>query len=618
MLKSFLLSSAALAALSLPVFAQDNPETVVITATRVATPQDQLASSVTVVTAADIESRQLVSLPDVLRDVPGLNIVQTGGEGGQTSIFTRGTNSNHTKILLDGIDMADPSTPTNVFDFGKLNAADIGQVEVLRGPGSGLYGSDAIGGVINVITKSGEGPLTAAAHLEGGSFDTFNQDASVSGSQDGFHYRFTLAHQHAGDTPVTPPSLLLPGEKAIGDYYDNLSASTKLGYDVTDYFDLGIVGRASNVLEKITGDGFSLTTFTGFPSSTQSRIAAVQYDARGTAHLVLGLLDQTLGLAYSSSITSDADPNNGNSRNSGSRVKLDWQGNIAVASGETLVLGAETARDAIDMPLSAGIIINAGYAELQSALGDFNSSVSLRYDDNSRFGDKFTYRVAPVYRIEATGTTIKASIGSGCKAPSLEDLFGPFGHNPNLKPETSTGYDIGLDQQLGMDITGGATWFHNDISNLIESGPPPAFAPVNIGKARTQGLEFYIGRTVTDGLKFRADYTYTEAEDTSFQTPLLRRPKNKVSGDVFWQILPDLSADLTVLYAGPSADVGREDFAPVTLPRFVTADISVNYALSPMFTLYGRADNLFDQRYQNPSGFLQPGQAFYAGIKATL
>ena len=249
---------------------------------------------------------------------------------------------------------------------------------------------------------------------------------------------------------MTPSSILLPGEKAIDDYSDNLSASTKLGYDVTDYFDLGLVARTSDALERITGDGFSLKTFTGFPSPTQSRIAVLENAGRATAHLVWGDFDQTLGLAYGSSVTTDADPNNGNSRNSGSRIKLDWQGNVRLAEGETLVAGAETARDAIHMLLSAGITINAGYAELQSALGDFHNSVSVRYDDNSRFGDKVTYRVAPSYTIAATGTRLKASYGNGFKAPSLEDLFGPFGHNPNLKPETSTGYDVGLDQHAGL------------------------------------------------------------------------------------------------------------------------------------------------------------------------
>lgn len=615
-MKSLLCGCIAIAAICAPAFAQDNPETIIITATRTPTPQDRIASSVTLVTAADIEAKQEISLPDVLRDVPGLDVVETGGEGGEVSIFTRGTNSNHTKILLDGIDMADPSTPTNVFDVGKLDTADIARVEVLRGPGSGLYGSDAIGGVINVITKDGEGPFTATGRLEGGSFDSFNQDAGVSGSSDQFHYRLTLSHQHEGDTPITPPSLLLPGEKANGDYYDAVTASTKLGYDLTDYLNLGLVARADSGLEKITGDGFNFATFTAFPSPTQTRIALVEYDGRITAHLVLGILDQTLGLAESASVTAIADPNNGNSRNAGTRTKLDWQGNITLLDGELLVLGAETARDAISEPISDGITTNAGFAELQTTLGDFNNSASIRYDDNSRFGGKFTFRLAPSFALG--GTRLKASIGSGFKAPSLEDLFGPFGHNPNLKPETSLGYDLGFDQQLLGGFSGGLTWFHNDISNLIESGPPPSFAPINIGKARTQGVEAYLSWAPADTLKLRADYTYTEAEDMALKTALLRRPKNKLSLDAFWQAWPSLSADFTLLYAGSSADIGREDFAPTTLPSYVTANLAINYALSDMFTLYGRADNLFDERYQNPAGFLQPRQAFYAGIKASI
>lgn len=619
MLKSILLIGAAAIAVSPSLARADAAENVIVTATRIATPADQVASSVTVIDAAQIENRQLQSLPDILNDVPGLNIVRTGGQGGQTSVFTRGANSNHTKILVDGIDVSDPSTPTNVFDLGKLSAADIARVEVLRGPGSGLYGSDAIGGVIAVTTKSGDGPLTAVAHVEGGSFDSFNQDATISGSDDRLHYRLTVAHSHAGNTPVTPAALLLPGEKANGDYYDSITGSAKLGFDVTDYFDLGLVARTNTGLEKITGDGFSLKTFTGFPSPTQSRIALLGNDARATAHLVLGSLDQTLGLAFSSAVTSDNDPNNGKSRNSGSRTKLDWQGNWSAAEGESVVLGAETARDAIHLPLSAGITINAGYAELQSALGDFSNAVSVRYDDNSRFGNKFTYRIAPAYLIARTGTRLKGSFGSGFKAPSLEDLFGPFGHNPNLKPETSTGYDAGFEQQVLPELNGGVTWYHNDIRNLIESGPPPSFAPINIDKARTQGLEAYLAWTPLDMLKLRADYTYTEARDVTLNKRLLRRPGGKLSGDAQWQALPQLSLDATLLYVSGAVDVGRESFVqPVKDQNYVTADLSLNYALSDMFTLYGRADNLFNVVYQNPNGFLQPGQGFYAGIKATL
>ncbi len=331
MLKSVFLSSAALAVLILPASAQSQAgfsvpqEDVVVTATRIATPLDQVASSITVIDAADIESRQQRSLPDVLRDVPGLNLVQAGGEGGQASIFMRGSNSNHTKVLVDGIEDSDPSKPNGAYDFGKFNSADIARVEVLRGPQSGLYGSDAIGGVINVITKSGNGPLAVSATAEGGSFDTFNQSATVSGSEDAFYYRASLAHLHAGATPVTPLDLLPPGQKRNDDFFDNVTASTKLGYDLADGFNLGFVGRYSNSLSKVTGDAFDPVTFASFPSPLQTRIDTLSYNARATAHLVLGSIDQTIGFGYSSTVTSDMDPDNGPIPSSGDRIKLEAQ-----------------------------------------------------------------------------------------------------------------------------------------------------------------------------------------------------------------------------------------------------------------------------------------------------
>ncbi len=616
MLKSILLSSVALAAASVPALAQ--AERIIVSATRTPTAADAVASSVSVVTAADIEARQQLSLPDVLRDVPGLNIVRAGGQGSQTSVFTRGANSNHTKVLVDGIDVADSSTPNGAFDLGKYNAADIAQLEVLRGPSSGLYGSDAIGGVIAIITRSGEGPGTLAARAEGGSFGTFNQEIGLGGEKDGLHYRFTAAHQHSGNTPVTPKSILLPGERAIGDFYDSSSLSTRLGYDVSETFGITFVGRSQYSLNKYTGDGFDLKTFLGFPAFTQNRSSSSQNHGRLSAHLVLGGFDQTLGAAYSSTVTAVADPNLGNARNVGDRVKLDWQGSRDMGYGQTLVLGAETARDAIHRPLSAGVTTNAGFAELQSAIGALNSAVSVRYDDNSRFGNKLTWRIAPSIRIDATATRVKASYGTGFKAPSLQNLFGPFGHNVNLKPETSTGYDIGLDQALGADFTAGITWFHNDISNLIDFGPPPLFNPVNIGKARTQGVESYVEWKASQMFKFRADYTYTEARDARFGTELLRRPRNKVSATADVQFTPALSFAATLLYVTGGSDLDRIAFSPVKSGNYMTLDIAARYALSDTISLFGRIDNLSDTNYQSPSGFLQPGRGVYAGIKATL
>jgi len=635
MLKSVFLSGAALAAFTHSAAAQSQnsllvpPENVVVTATRIATPIDQVASSITVIDAADIDARQQRSLPDVLRDVPGLNLVQAGGEGGQASIFMRGSNSNHTKVLVDGIEDSDPSKPNGAYDFGKFNSADIARVEVLRGPQSGLYGSDAIGGVINVITKSGNGPLTASVTAEGGSFDTFNQSATVSGSEDAFHYRASLAHLHAGATPVTPLDLLPPGQKRNDDFFDNVTASAKLGYDLSDRLDLGLVGRYSNSLSKVTGDAFDPATFASFPSPLRTRIDTLSYNARATAHLVLGSIDQTVGLGYSSTVTSDMDPDNGPIPSSGDRIKLDWQGQIAIADGQTVVLGAETTRDAIHVPLSAGITTNAGYGELQSSFPDlidgvdFHNSISIRHDSNSRFGDRTTWHVAPVLAIAGTDTRLHASYGSGFKAPSLVQLFEDFPAffffaNPNLKPETSEGYDIGLDQTL-YGVTGGITWFHNDIRNLIATDPVTFSTNINIGRARTQGFETYLAWQPLDTLKLRADYTYTEAQDVIRHQELVRRPKTKISAGARWQAMEALSLDASLLYVGSWVD-GSRDFSISQLNAhpYMTADIAASYALTDNFALMGRVSNLFDKRYQNPVGFLQPERAFYAGIKANF
>ncbi len=168
---------------------QASGNSVVVSPTTIPTPSYESASSTTVITAVDIQAQQIRTVPDALAAVPGLNIVQTGGPGGQTSVFIRGTNSNHVKVLIDGIDVSDPSNPNQAYDFGQLLTGDIARIEVLRGPQSGLYGSDAIGGVISITTKAGEGPPRMTVTGDGGSFSTFNQRVGLSGSQNNFKLR---------------------------------------------------------------------------------------------------------------------------------------------------------------------------------------------------------------------------------------------------------------------------------------------------------------------------------------------------------------------------------------------------------------------------------------------
>jgi vitamin B12 transporter len=607
----------------------DDGETIIVTATRTPTPQDQLGQSVTVIDAVAIEAGQLRSLPDVLADVPGLNVVQTGALGGQTSVFIRGAKSQHTKVLLDGIDMADPSTPNNTADIGKLLTGDVAGVEVLRGPGSALYGSDAIGGVINVITAGGEGPLRFTASAEGGSFDRFSQLVTASGSQGGLHYALSLDNVHEGDVMVTPLRLTPPGQARTGDFYDGVQASAKLGYDVADNLDVGAVFHYNGGLGKVTNDAFNFGTFFYGPSANRTRNATLQYATRAFVHLVLwnGRFDQTLGLAYSKANTSSADPDNGYVLARGDRVKLDWQGNLKITDGQMLVLGAETARDALHpgiffgfpSSLSAGTTTNAGFAELESDFGSgLFSSISLRYDDNSRFGGRLTWHAAPSWTIEASGTRLKASFGTGFKAPALQQLYGAFGGNPLLKPETSTGYDAGIEQSLvGGTVQAGVTGFRNEISNLINNVfSAGTFSNLNIGKARTQGVESFLAWKASPTLSLRADYTYTDAIDAVVHVPLARVPHHKLGASVNWQVMPDLSLVAMLQFIGPQADVDREFGTPVRLDAFTLVNVAAGYRLDDHWTLFGRVENAADEQHESPYGFLRPGIGAFAGIKA--
>jgi vitamin B12 transporter len=603
--------------------AEVGPDTIVVTATRIPTPELQVASSISVVTADEIADRQIQTLPDLLKDLPGLNVIQTGGAGGQTSVFIRGTNSNHTKVLVDGIDVSDPSSPSGTFDFGQFLTQDIQKVEILRGPQSGLYGSDAIGGVINVITKSGSGPAQFTASTEAGSFDTFNQTAGVSGSLDRFHYTANVEHYHSGATPVTPLDLLAPGERRIDDYYDNITGSTKLGFDVTEHFDVGLVARYTDSHLRLTGENEDNFPF-DFPDSTQSANDTRQYYTRATAHLISydGALEQILGIAYSDIKSFETSPENPESDFFGARVNVDWQGTIRLAADEKLVLGAEHQREEMTVPLSASTTIDSGYAELQSSFDDalFNT-LSVRYDDNDRFGSKITYRVAPAYVIQETGTKLKASVGTGFKAPTLSQMFQNFPDfdffaNPNLRPETSLGYDLGFEQSiLGETVRFGATYFRNNIKNLITDNVDFT-TDINVGRAVTQGAETFASYQPLRDLTFRLDYTYTQATDDILHEELLRRPKHKVDLNAAWHATDRLSLNATVLSVSSWIDGNRDFSIPrLTAPGYTTVDVAASYELSGNLTLYGRVTNLFDRHYENPVGFLQPSIGAFAGIR---
>ncbi|HEV2263858.1 MAG TPA: TonB-dependent receptor [Stellaceae bacterium] len=618
-------------------FAQDAPvqqaasgfgtmQPIVVTPTLFPVPPAEIGSDVTVITADDIARKQARTLPDALKDVPGLNVVQTGGSVGQTSVFIRGTNSNHTKVLVDGIDVTDPSTPNGAFDFSQIPTWDIKRIEVLRGPQSGLYGSDAIGGVINIITKTGKGPALFNGMAEGGSFATFNQAAGVSGSQGRANYDFNFVHLRTADLPVTPTNLLQPGEARNDDFYSNKNYAGKVGAQLTDNFSVNIIGRYVDTLTRTTADTFSIAPFTGVPEGTQSPTWTHDFFTRGEAKLLSfdGALENSFGVAYTHYLRSntDIDPTNLPSTVSGGRTKLNWLSTLHLAEERTVVLGLEDETDRIaNNGVTPSVRDRAGFAELHTLIVPrLYGTASVRVDDNSAFGKTATWRVAPAYFVPGTDTQLKASYGTGFKAPTLTQLDVGASANPKLQPEKSRGWDAGFEQPLLADkLRVGATYFHNSIKNLITFAPTSPFQNININQATTYGVESFVAVKPLPTVDLRADYTYTVARSDKTGSELLRRPKNKASFDASWTPIDPLTLTGEILRVGTWLDSTRDNptiFTAQASP-YTLVNLAAEYRANANATFFGRINNLLDRHYQEPLGFLQPSLTVVAGIRVS-
>lgn len=644
---SILSASAALAQQTVAPFATpQNPaagaqaavtlEEISVSATGVPTPQALTGSTVTVLSSERLEEQQRRTVPDALQQVPGLNVVQTGGPGGQTSVFIRGANSNQTKVLIDGIDASDPSNANGSFDFGQLLTDDLSRIEVLRGPQSGLYGSDAIGGAISFITKRGEGPARVTLRTEGGSFGTFNQFGRVSGSQDGFDYSVSIQHLRAAATPVTPPQLVPLSRPIHPNYYDNETVSAKFGHQFTDTFRVNSITRFVNSRLLFTGTDFS--TFPALPAAVRSDAGVQQLFTRNEAEWTpFAGFHNLLAINYSN-LFNRQQQNEFNpfspipTTGLGERTRYEYRGDYQFSPGNLVLFGAQRDEESLfttsPTTTSRGILRasngnTAGYGELQLTPIDRAALVAnVRHDENDQFGPATTFRVAPSYILPGTDTRLKGSVGTGFKAPTLSQLFQSFPTfnffaNPNLRPEESFGFDGGFEQPLGDRVLIGALYYQNDFTNLINTSADGR-TNVNVGRATSYGAEAFISAKITDTLSGRLDYTNTVTKDEIAHQELLRRPRHKGTATVFWNPLQSVTFTATAIVLGPFVD-GNRDFSIRRLknPGFTIFNFSANYEINENVGLFVRVDNVFDRRYQNPTGFLGPGLAAYGGIRLT-
>lgn len=624
--RSMLGAGVVLAVLVQVAQAQNNLGTVAlpviaVSPTTIATPLEQLGSSVTVFTQADIERTQRRTIPDLLNLVPGVHVVQNGTVGTQTSVFMRGSNSNHVKVLIDGVDIGDPSNPNGAVDFGFLTTADVERVEVLRGPQSGLYGANAIGGVISITTKKGSGPAKATGFIEGGSFKTFNQAAGLSGSHERFNYAFNASHLHKAAMPTTPGYMVPPGGRAFDNYYDNQTYSSRLGYDLSDQVTFNTYTRYTDGLLRYTND--DPATFPGLTYSAQSTARSKIFSGR--IESVVKLFDDrfvnTVGANIANTDRTNVDPGSAMTTFKGRRDQYDWRGKFIVMPGQTVVAGVERQHESAttaDVNASTG---NTGaFVELQSEFAQQLFVVAnVRRDNHDAFGGHTTWRVSPAYIVPWTKTKLKASYGTGFKAPSLYQLYGVgsfgFRGNPLLTPETSRGYEYGFEQPMPDDrFRFGLTVWHNTIDNLIDFNNTFT-SLVNVSKAYTYGFEAFGAVTFSDVLSGRLDYTRTAAKNAVTGVDLLRRPIDKLTLSAAWRPFERLTVSPSIIYLGPWRDVDRSTFAQRMTGGVTTANLAVDYKVDEWMTVFARADNIFNKIYENPLGWEQPGLAVYAGLR---
>ncbi len=600
---------------------------------RMEVPVDQVAGSITVIYRDEIERRQLRTLPDVLRSVPGMKVAQSGGVGKQTSIFTRGTDSNHTLVLLDGIDISDPSLPGGTFDPAHLLTENLERVEVMRGPMSSLYGSDAVGGVINLVTRKGSGKPRFTAWAEYGSFKTVQQSTSVQGSNDRVNYalNFTTLHTR-GETQLSED---LGGDERDG--YDNTTVSGRIGFSPTRQTELTLVGRYVDT----EGD---LDPFLDDPDA-EDDTSQLFLRSEGRLELLGGKWQQRLGVGYTdynrdnSNDPDDVNPERSRSSNDGTRLKFDWQHDFLVGRSHVVTLGGETERETIDSSFSSEGLFGAFESgadesmrtsavflqeQFSSTLGVFGAA-GLRLEDNEEFGSELTYRVATGYVYPRFGTRVHASIATAFKAPSLDDLYGTstfsgfavFHGNPDLDPEKSRGWEIGIEQPLfGERIRLGSTYFQNRIRDLIQVTDD--FTTLeNVGRAKTDGFESFVSLELGDRLFARVDHTYVSAEDRDTGQDLLRRPAHTLNSRLEVVPIPKATLSLDVQYVGPRKDVDPVTFERISVGGYTVVDTAASYDVTANWRIFGRLDNLFDREYRDPAGFQSSGFAGFIGLRAT-
>ncbi|MDX9709995.1 MAG: TonB-dependent receptor [Trichloromonas sp.] len=576
---------------------------VVVTASPWAEPEETVTQDLRVITREEIEAKGAAFVTDLLRGQPGLHVAQSGGTGKNASIFLRGGNSAHVLVLIDGVKINSPSTGS--VDISGIAAGDIERIEIIKGPQSTLYGSEAMAGVINIITRQGTDQQDKVTlTTEAGSYRTVKNTATFAGAGDLWNYRLTADRFDSDGISVAKS-----GSERDG--YQKSAVSSRIRLTPTEQAEVGLNLRYSRDRSEL--DSFLMDD----PNYLQKRdnyLVSVDGKINPTEHYEQSL---TLSLAGERSRYKDPD----SEIDTDTRI-ADWRHTFDFAPA-TVTVGFNFRREAADIEnfSSYDESTDNRAACLNGKLRFFDDSLILdggiRHDSHETFGDHTTYRAGALYWLKPWGTRFKGNYGTGFRAPSLNELYWPFYGNENLEPEKSRSFDAGIEQEFFAGrLVLGAGWFRQRYRNLIDSKEiaPFTFIADNIGRARSEGWELEATLTPTDNLTLNAAFTTMDPVDLENDVRLDRRPKKTANASAEYRIAAFLLG-VDYRYVGDRFDKWAPD---PRLPSYSLVDLRLSYDLNPTVTLFARVNNLLDKDYEEVSGYETPDAAVYAGLRATF
>lgn len=627
-----------------PAAPNDSLNEVVVVANRAPEPLSKIGSSITVLNDAAIKESQEVVVADLLAQTPGVTFVRSGGVGEATQVFIRGAESDQTVVLIDGVQLNDPSQTGGGFDFAHLMTSGVSRIEILRGAQSTLYGSQAIGGVINIVTADPTAPLGGGISAEGGSHNTGYVTGNAGGKSDTLQWRLTGNWYGTSGIPAFDERL---GGTRL-DASQNGGSSGQLRYEVTP--DLRLDLRGYYTQARTDFDGYDTPTGTfGNDNEYGTNTQFLEYTG-----LTLRSPDRTLtnriAFQYTDTVTKNYDPNAPASYGSastetfygiGRNIREEYQGTWEITPRLQAVFGAQHERSTIDtdtpafdvkpVPLENYATIDSGYAQFQ---GEIVTGLTLtageRYDRHDVYGGHSTGQLAAAWLLNDGHTVLRTSFGQGFKAPSLYQLYSNYG-NQALQPEQAHSWDAGIEQH-GWDerMLVSATYFERDSRDLIGffdcttpnglCATEPFGYYANVAHAFARGAELQAAVTVSQRMNVSANCTFTDTQDRSpdsatFGKELPRRPKEAANLLTTYRWFPQLSTDVAVRYGGRSFDDAANDIA---LGGYVLVDLRLSYSLPDHLELYGRVENATGKHYETAYQYGTLGRVAYGGVRATF